>query len=95
MDAKFHGLYSELRHTKKELIGRLSERELSAAIEAIIIEEIKDIESAIQKMNIGNYGKCEISGELIPLEVLRVMPTIKTMDDIDDLGIYFRKPFYS
>mgnify|MGYP000980178435 CR=1 FL=1 len=95
MDAKFHGLYSELRNTKKELIGRLSEKELSAAIESIIIEEIKDIESAIQKMNTGIYGKCEISGELIPLEVLHVMPTIKTMDDIEDLGPYFRKPFYS
>jgi RNA polymerase-binding transcription factor DksA len=37
-------------------------------------ERLQDIESALEKMNKGEYGRCEKCGRDIPLEVLKISP---------------------
>lgn len=85
-------LYTELRISSEELQERLNVNIGSTALQSLIIEEIQDIENAMQKIALGNYGKCEISGEQIPCDFLKVMPTIKTMEDIDGIHHFYRKP---
>ncbi|NMD69430.1 hypothetical protein HHO41_03950 [Bacillus sp. DNRA2] len=93
MEANMAQLYSELRKTSDELLTRMTSQNGSPQIQAILKEELADIETAMNKIKTGEFGKCEISGEMIPLEVLRMMPTIKTIKDIDSINSFFRKPF--
>lgn len=44
-------------------------------------ERLQDIESALEKMNRGEYGKCENCGKEIPLEVLRAVPESRLCKD--------------
>ncbi len=43
-----------------------------------IQEDLKDVERALLKMEIGMYGVCEETGKHLPPEQLRVMPTART-----------------
>ncbi|MGJ7922470.1 hypothetical protein [Neobacillus sp. LXY-4] len=92
MEANYEKLYSELRKTKEELLAGMNNSEGSPVVQSFINEEIDDIDTALSKMMTGTYGKCEISGELIPYEVLEVIPTIKTINEMEVLGYFFRKP---
>lgn len=47
-----------------------------------IQEDLKDVERALLKMEIGMYGVCEETGKLLPLEQLRIMPTARTADEL-------------
>ncbi len=96
MEATYDKLYSELRKTKRELLDRMNKNAgpRPLAIQTIIKEEIQDIELALTKIITGHYGRCELSGELIPLEVLEAIPTIKTMNDMEEINHFFRKPIY-
>lgn len=93
MEANMAQLYTELRKTSDELITRMTLQSRSQEMQAILQEELADIEIALNKMKTGEFGKCEISGEMIPLEVLEMMPTIKTIKDIESINSFFRKPF--
>lgn len=92
MEANLTKLYTELRKTSDELLTRMSMNNGSQEIEAILKEELKDIEIAMKKIKTGEFGKCEMSGEMIPTKVLEMMPTIKTIKDIEGLNSFFRKP---
>lgn len=94
MAANHEKLYSELRKTKEELLDKLVTNEVSAFVKPYIIEEINDIETAINKIKTGTFGMCEISGELIPGEILELIPTIKTIQEIKSMDKYYRKPMY-
>ncbi|PWW27447.1 hypothetical protein DFO73_108189 [Cytobacillus oceanisediminis] len=94
MDAKAEGLCSELRNTRQEILERLMEGNSSALIKPILLEELHDIEQALKKIENGDYGKCEISGELLPADLLEMVPTLKTMEDCSKLGKYYRKSIY-
>jgi RNA polymerase-binding transcription factor DksA len=95
MDSSFEKLYSELRATKEELLERLESGRCSALIQPLIYDELADINRAIEKLETGEYGKCEISGELIPENLLSVIPTMVAMSDYDKLGAFCRKPMES
>jgi hypothetical protein len=92
MEANVEKLYSELRKTKTELMKTLNNSLCSPEIKTMVIEELNDVEVAMGKMATGTFGTCEISGELIPKEVLEAIPTIKTIYDIEYMGNFFRKP---
>jgi RNA polymerase-binding transcription factor DksA len=94
MDAKAEGLCSELRNTRQEILERLMEGNSSALIKPILLEELHDIEQTLKKIENGDYGKCEISGELLPADLLEMVPTLKTMEDCSKLGKYYRKSIY-
>ncbi|MFD3448064.1 hypothetical protein ACFDTO_26075 [Microbacteriaceae bacterium 4G12] len=51
-----------------------------------IEEDLKDIERALIKMEIGMYGICEHTGSRLPLHQLTIMPTARTIDEF----IYMR-----
>lgn len=57
----------------------LYEREKDLALFENLERELQDIEYALQKMEEGSYGICEITGEKIPLERLMVNPTARTV----------------
>lgn len=93
MEANLAKLYTELRTTSEELLTRMATSSGSQEIKTILKEELNDIEATMVKIKTGQYGICEISGEMIPADVLKIMPTIKTLKDIEDLNSFFRKPF--
>jgi RNA polymerase-binding transcription factor DksA len=83
-------IYSELRKTKEEIINRLQSNNCSPLIKPLIESELKDIEEALYKFEKGTFGKCEISGELIPKDLLMMVPTLKTMDDCKTVSYFLR-----
>jgi hypothetical protein len=95
MDSSFEKLYSELRTTKEELLDKLESGRCSALIQPFIYDELADINRAMEKLENGEYGKCEISGELIPQDLLSVIPTMVAMSDYEKLGAFCRKPMES
>ncbi|WP_147531980.1 TraR/DksA family transcriptional regulator [Bacillus marasmi] len=92
MEAKLAKLYTELRTTSEELLKRMESSNGSNEIQEILKEELNDIEATMVKIKTGQYGICEMSGEMIPAEVLKIMPTIKSLKDIEGLNSFFRKP---
>lgn len=44
-------------------------------------EDLKDVERALLKMKIGMYGICEDTGQPLPIEQLRIMPTVRTVHE--------------
>lgn len=94
MDAKAEGLYTELRNTRQEILERLMEGNSSALIKPILLEELHDIEQTLSKIETGSFGKCEISGELLPSDLLHMIPTLKTMEDCSRLGKFYRKSIF-
>ncbi|MFE8699001.1 hypothetical protein ACFYKX_00050 [Cytobacillus sp. FJAT-54145] len=95
MDANQEKLYLELRKTRKEIVERLEEGQGSDLIKPMLKEELRDIEIALEKIQNGEFGRCEFSGELIPENLLMMVPTIKTMKDCKNIDRFFCKPIYS
>ena len=91
MDQQQNEIYSELRKTKHELIEKLEEGKCSPNIKPYIEGELKDIESALKKLEKGTFGTCEVSGELIPEDLLTIVPTLKSIDDCKTLQYLIRK----
>lgn len=56
----------------------LYEREKDIALNEHTEEELKDIDRALQAVEKGTYGKCEVCGVAIPLERLDALPTATT-----------------
>jgi RNA polymerase-binding transcription factor DksA len=94
MDAMHEMLYVELRQSEKEVLQSLQQKDRNHPLQAILEEELEDIRSAITKVENGNYGLCEISGELIPEKLLNVIPTLKSVHDIGQCKTFCRKPLY-
>lgn len=94
MDAKVEKLYSELRNTRQELLEKLMDDRSSKLIRPFILDELYDVESTLEKIEKGVYGKCEISGELLPDDMLAEVPTLKTLNDCTQLVNYYRKSLY-
>lgn len=94
MDAKVEKLYSELRNTRQELLEKLMDDRSSKLIRPFILDELYDVESTLEKIEKGVYGKCEISGELLPDDMLAEVPTLKTLNDCNQLVNYYRKSLY-
>ncbi len=94
MDAMHEMLYEELRQSEQEVLHSLEKKNHDQQLTLIFEEELADIRSAIDKVKNGNFGLCEISGDLIPDELLILVPTLKSVDDFSNLEIYYRKPLH-
>ncbi|WHY79269.1 hypothetical protein QNH20_09080 [Neobacillus sp. WH10] len=86
-------LFLELRQTQAEIEKSLKNQQKQAWLTSILEEELEDVDAALRKFNVGNFGKCEISGEMIPDYLLKMIPTLKSIKDSEDLEIYYKKPF--
>jgi RNA polymerase-binding transcription factor DksA len=93
MECNMKEIYLELRKTKEELLQRLENENCSSLAKPYIEGELADIETALQKMEYGTYGTCEISGEILPEHLLSIVPTLRSMDDCKMMS-YFLKKLY-
>ena len=95
MNAMQEQLFWELRKTQIELERSLKNKQKDNWMIPILKDELADITAAIQKIEDGNFGQCETSGEPLPEYLLKIMPTIRSSKDSDDLETYYRKPIIS
>lgn len=95
MNAMQEELFWELRKTQLEILRSLKNKQKNEWMITILEEELDDISTAIQKLEDGNFGQCETSGEPIPEYFLKIMPTIKTSRDTEILEHFYRKPMNS
>ncbi|MCM3726020.1 hypothetical protein M3226_10030 [Neobacillus cucumis] len=95
MNAMQEKLFLELRQTKEEIENSLQKKRKQSWLTSILKAELADINSAIQKFEEGKFGQCEISGEFIPEDLLKMIPTIKSLKDTENLEYYYKKPLSS
>lgn len=63
------------------------ERELDEGLEADAREQLRQVESALARIEDGSYGTCEVCGKTIPVERLEAMPSATLcIDDARRLG---------
>ena len=94
MNAMQEKLFLELRQTKVEIENSLKNKQNQDWFTTVLEEELSDISSAIKKLENGDFGKCEISGEFLPNDLLKMIPTLKSQEDSEYLVSYFKKPIY-
>src|SRR5699024_657647 len=58
------------------------EREKDMALKHQVVEELKDVEHALKKMENGTFGICEKTGKPIPLDRLQAIPTARTIIEV-------------
>jgi RNA polymerase-binding transcription factor DksA len=95
MNAMQEQLFWELRKTQIEIIRSLKNKQKNEWMIPILEDELSDINTAIQKLEDGNFGQCETSGEPLPDDLLKIMPTIKSSKDTDELEHFYKKPIIS
>src|SRR4051812_42357806 len=81
MNAMQEELILELRKTQEEIVSSLKNKQENEWMIPILKDELADIATAIQKLEDGNFGQCERSGEPLPENLLKIMPTIKSSKD--------------
>ncbi|WP_071459376.1 TraR/DksA C4-type zinc finger protein [Bacillus massilinigeriensis] len=91
---RYYFIYEDLRRTREELAAYLERTPEDSSVLAYIRAEYEDVEHAMKKLEAGEFGICEFSGELLPEGMLGVIPTAKTVSDFEDIGSYFKKPLY-
>jgi RNA polymerase-binding protein DksA len=63
------------------------ERELDEGLEEDAREQLRQIEKALERIESGEYGRCEICGKEIPVERLEAVPwTTLCIEDARRLG---------
>src|SRR3954447_5310443 len=95
MNAMQEELFLELRKTQLEILRSLKNKQDNEWMVPILKDELADITTAIQKLQDGNFGHCETSGEPLPEDLLKIIPTIKSSKDSKNLENYYRKPIIS
>jgi RNA polymerase-binding transcription factor DksA len=93
LNSTIEKLYTELRMTQIELVTTLSVKR-DSKINKYIEDELKDVEETMQKLENGNFGMCEMSGELLPFDLLEMVPIIRTKNDINSIQSYYRKSIH-
>ncbi|MEY8348881.1 TraR/DksA C4-type zinc finger protein [Bacillus cereus] len=92
LEQTLHNHENEDRASERESVGELSaydnhpgdmatelyEREKDFGLIELWNKQLQDTKHALQKIEAGTYGVCEVSGEEIPLERLEAMPTATT-----------------
>jgi len=93
MMASTEKLYVELRNTEKELINRLSNLKDKTWFTCILEEELSDVQNAMGKIEKGTFGECEFSGELLPEDLLSIVPILRTEKDCAVINFFYKKPY--
>ncbi|MGG1292436.1 hypothetical protein ABE218_13960 [Bacillus smithii] len=90
--ATYEMIYHDLKIAYQELMNSRSQKE---EVYRYIEQEKKDIVKALKKFESGDFGKCEISGEWIPFEWIKQIPTMETIDEWEKCVLtYGRKGIY-
>ena len=94
MNAIQEQLFLELRQTQAEIEKSLKNQQKQGWLTSILEEELEDVDAALKKFKTGNFGQCEISGEMMPDYLLKMIPTLKSIEDSENLEVYYKKPIY-
>ena len=62
---------------ENELASRLSERAVDERLGSRRVERIRDLENALRRIEVMDYGVCEACGEPIPLLRLLASPSVR------------------
>lgn len=62
-------------------VANLYEEEKNSILHFHLREELDDVNRALIKLDLGLYGICEHSGEKIPADQLKVLPTARTIEE--------------
>lgn len=95
MNAMQEQLFWELRKSQIEILKSLKNKQENDWLIPILKEELEDVTIALQKLENGDYGQCEATGEPLSEALLKTMPTIKTSKDSEDLEYFYKKPIIS
>lgn len=66
---------ANLYHSEKEMV-----------LNHHIRKELDDVNRALLKMDLGLFGICETTGQVMPPELLKVLPTARTADEVTSLN---------
>ncbi|MGM0750356.1 MAG: hypothetical protein ACQET6_00430 [Bacillota bacterium] len=75
---RYTSIVQELTTSLKELEASQSQHPL---IQQYIDEEITEVKQALDRFRVNQYGFCEMSGEEIPFDFIKMNPTCTSMDD--------------
>jgi DnaK suppressor protein len=111
MNDQYAEIKAELELTRKELIKRLSNTTIMEASYELLFEDpsnekekmvihhvkedLQDVERALEKLQYGSYGICEETGEHIPLDKLKILPTARTIYDFSFSDLFEKRQFSS
>jgi RNA polymerase-binding transcription factor DksA len=86
-------LYEDLRDFERELENKLKNDLVHQKIKKYVEAELRDVQTTLQKLECGQFGKCEMSGELMPYDLLYEVPIAKSLEDFDKMKNYLKKPY--
>lgn len=88
----FNELYFDLIAMKEDLEHHLATKNLSSYVKQLTEEELLDINSTLGKLESGFYGICEETGELLPEDLLKFQPTVRSITEVKSILQFFKKP---
>ncbi len=71
-----------IKNHPAEDASELFDRQRSLAIKVEIEDELQAVEHALQRIEEGTYGICEVTGKPIPLERLEARPAATTLVEV-------------
>lgn len=74
----FNTTFNDIGDDEDENASEVEEYTDNLAIEAVFEKQLKEIAEALEKIDLGTYGKCENCKKDIPIERLRAYPAAKT-----------------
>lgn len=70
--------YPQMTKDEEENVDEVEEYENLLPVERSLEEELKDVNNALEKIEKGEYGRCDICGKEISEERLIILPEAKT-----------------
>jgi RNA polymerase-binding transcription factor DksA len=82
---RYTSIIQELTESLKELEASQSQHPL---IQHYIDQEISDVRRALQLADQNRYGLCEMSGEEIPFDLIKMNPTLTSLTEANEWKRY-------
>lgn len=78
VEGDYETKFEDLGNDEDENASEVEEYVDNVAVEGTLETQLKDVNDALAKMEAGNYGICEKTGEAIPVERLQAYPAART-----------------
>lgn len=78
VEGDYETKFQDIGNDEDENASEVEEYVDNVAVEGTLEAQLKDVNDALVKMEAGNYGVCEKTGEEIPLERLQAYPAART-----------------
>ncbi len=84
-DDQYPAIIEELESSLKELESADTSHPI---VRKMIEDEIRDVRYALGRADMNSFATCEMSGELIPFELMKMNPTSSTLQEMNDWRKY-------